>query len=348
MASEKERRVQQQQQYNENLPVAQAYPLTDFPSAPQVQYLQPFPPPQPQYGYGPPQQLQQQYQQPGAYPQSQPGPPPLPMSPLQVFGNRYEIKPQYLPIVAGLARYRSILICDDSGSMNSRADPDTNRYFPNHHIPYSIFIRCYGRHHASGILVASLTNIFYPYIDDIHTHSPLTRWQELIQIVQICIEGHAAVGSYCDVYFINRAGMRNITQWGQIEPLFRPAPTGMTNLTASFQRIEQAEINGDMTRDVIIHILTDGHPTDVYGNENLRQFGSAILNRRFAMRTLISIVLCTDEEEIERMYRQIQLTLNCDMAGSCDGHDPYCTLRCTFVYILFNKSSDTFLLIIAV
>jgi len=51
-----------------------------------------------------------------------------PIADLESFRAKYEIKPSYIPVLQKLALYRSILICDDSGSMNEVADPDSNSH----------------------------------------------------------------------------------------------------------------------------------------------------------------------------------------------------------------------------
>ncbi len=42
----------------------------------------------------------------------------------QVFAGRYEVNPMYINYMLELLKYDAILVCDDSGSMNSPADPD--------------------------------------------------------------------------------------------------------------------------------------------------------------------------------------------------------------------------------
>ena len=49
-----------------------------------------------------------------------------------------------------------------------------------------------------------------------------------------------------------------------------------------------------------------GHPTSADGYEDMRGFVAWLQTRPSIARTFISICLCTDEEEIDRMYRQLE------------------------------------------
>jgi len=70
--------------------------------------------------------------------------------------------------------------------------------------------------------------------------------------------------------------------------------------------IARREFNTDMAQPVLIHLITDGHPTDDFCNENLAQFRTWLVNRRPIERTFVSIMLCTDDEEVDRAYRPFE------------------------------------------
>ena len=199
----------------------------------------------------------------------------VPTIDLESFRAKYEIKASHIPVLQNLIRYRAILICDDSGSMNELADNDTN--------------------------------------------SPITRWAELQKMVKIIIEGHAAVGSYCDIYFINRPGVLHVTDWNQCAHLFAPPPSGSTNTCRVLQQIQQHEVGTDMGKPIIIHLLTDGHPTDDAGRENHTQLENMIINRKFQTKTFFSVVLCTDDEEVDKMYRRLESTAGVDLSMNYRG-----------------------------
>ena len=61
-----------------------------------------------------------------------------------------------------------------------------------------------------------------------------------------------------------------------------------------------------MTKPLLVHVFTDGHPTNDQGCEDIYSFGNMLKNRPNIYRTFVSIILCTDDEEIERPYRQLE------------------------------------------
>ena len=61
-----------------------------------------------------------------------------------------------------------------------------------------------------------------------------------------------------------------------------------------------------LTKPLVIHIFTDGHPTNQGGYEDMNGLVQWLRTRPNIARTFISICLCTDEEDIDRMYRQLE------------------------------------------
>lgn len=74
-----------------------------------------------------------------------------------------------------------------------------------------------------------------------------------------------------------------------------------------------------MGKSIIIHLLTDGHPTDQNGKEDIRSVTYWIRNRNFKPKTYFSIVLCTDDESIERLYRRLERSANIDVSEDYRG-----------------------------
>ena len=61
-----------------------------------------------------------------------------------------------------------------------------------------------------------------------------------------------------------------------------------------------------MGKSLVVHILTDGHPTNSVGSEDMNGFSRWLRNRKFINKTFYSIILCTDDEQIERSYRPLE------------------------------------------
>ena len=178
------------------------------------------------------------------------------------FQNKYEIHPKWLGSLEKLVHYDSVLVLDDSGSMNLPADPDVNYTF--------------------------------------------SRWEELKRTVQIIVEAHELIGVPMDIYFLNRGIYRGISNWSQISHTFSSPPSGFTNIVNILNRVYTDHVSSDMQRNLTVHILTDGHPTDFYGNENIMQLTNWLTNRWLIDRTFFSIILCTDDEEVVSSYRYLE------------------------------------------
>ena len=178
------------------------------------------------------------------------------------FVANYEINRKYVPALMKLQLYNTILIIDDSGSMQDVADSDST--------------------------------------------SMETRWQEAIKSTKIIIEAHQALGLACHVFFLNRGFMLNVVAFDQLSPLFAAPPAGGTNTVGILKLVEQQYVNIDMGKTLMIHLLTDGHPTNAQGIEDTPNLINALMNRQFKSKTLFSIILCTDDEAIEDVYRRIE------------------------------------------
>lgn len=136
--------------------------------------------------------------------------------------------------------------------------------------------------------------------------SQFTRWDELKKSVSIIIEAHAVVGTTCDIYFINRGSCRGISSYDQVAHIFAQPPHGGTNIVNVLNMMANDHIGADMGKSLIVHILTDGHPTNAYGQEDIAGLTSWLRNRKFINKTFYSIILCTDDEEIEKSYRVLE------------------------------------------
>jgi hypothetical protein len=135
----------------------------------------------------------------------------------------------------------------------------------------------------------------------------MTRWAELKMIMKIVVEAHAAVGTVCDVYFINRGAYRNVSSFDQLSSAFAYPPSGGTNLLRVLQQVAADHCNPDLIeRKVIIHIFTDGHPTNDQGREDFPALAKWLRRRPCIDKTFFSIILCTDDEYIDQLYRQLE------------------------------------------
>lgn len=120
------------------------------------------------------------------------------------------------------------------------------------------------------------------------------------------IEAHAIMNIPMDIYLINRGIYRGVSTFDQLSNVFAAQPSGRTNLVAVLDKMAQDHIGTDMGKSLVVHILTDGHPTNTVGTEDMDGFSRWLRNRNCMTKTFFSIILCTDDEEIERAYRPLE------------------------------------------
>jgi hypothetical protein len=124
-------------------------------------------------------------------------------------------------------------------------------------------------------------------VADPDTANAMTRWQELVQLMQICMGCVQALGLTTDVYFLNRRGRMNAQSWADVDECFHDPPRGYTNTIRVLQQIQTEHMSSgaDSGKPLIIHLFTDGvrgvesclqrdvpvigHPTDANGNEDV-------------------------------------------------------------------------------
>jgi len=196
---------------------------------------------------------------------------------LENFRLKYEINPKYAAMLQKIANYQSVIIADDSGSMNDIAEPDTD--------------------------------------------SSVTRWQELKQTLQIIVEAHAVFDLSCDIYFINRGFVRNVRQFSEVQPYLVENPHGGTNTLNILNMISANYVGVDMGKPLILHILTDGHPTNVNGQEDMNGVAVWLRNRPMPKKFPVSIILCTDDEGVERAYRALEFNPKSSSSTAIPGVD---------------------------
>jgi hypothetical protein len=73
------------------------------------------------------------------------------------------------------------------------------------------------------------------------------------------------------------------------------------------QAIAANEVGADMGKSVIIHLMTDGLPTDGHGNAvgQMEAVKNWIKNRKMNHKALICITLCTTDESIHEAYESL-------------------------------------------
>jgi hypothetical protein len=129
----------------------------------------------------------------------------------------------------------------------------------------------------------------------------ISRWDELKQSVQLVVRASLAFQKPIDIYFLNRGKFLNVTSWDQVAGAFAKGPAGTTPLQEACMQVwSDRGVSDDLTRDLIVHVFTDGFPN------NRVQFEYWLGVRPAIRRTYISILLCTDEEDVVNEYRRFE------------------------------------------
>lgn len=178
---------------------------------------------------------------------------------------RHEINPEYAIKLRQLEGFEIVVICDDSGSMNTPVSNPTTK-------------------------------------DHINLQ---TRWEELKTTVKTIVEIAATLDrTGVDVYFLNRPGVSNVTEFSIVEPYFAKDAEGYTPIVTTFTQVlndMQAVLS---EKKLLIILATDGEPTTTggltssYGITEKQRFYNLLKNRQPIDKIYTSILACTDDDSV--------------------------------------------------
>ena len=178
---------------------------------------------------------------------------------------RHEINPDYAIKLRQLEGFEIVIICDDSGSMNT---PVTN-----------------------------------PSIKD---HKNLqSRWDELRSTVKTIVEIAGVLDKTgVDIYFLNRPGVKNVTDFATLEPHFATDPEGYTPIVQVFTQVlnDMKQILSE--KKLLIILATDGEPTTSSGLttsggiSEKTKFYNLLKIRQPIDRIYTTILACTDDDSV--------------------------------------------------
>lgn len=135
-----------------------------------------------------------------------------------------------------------------------------------------------------------------------------TRWLELKKLAATIIEFVTAINpDGLDIYFMNRALMRNVTDMSGLQVAFSNPPAGKTPLIGTLKKIYRDKNNIPDGKMLLIIVVTDGEQSDGSNYE----LENVLTNKNRNVH--ISFVECTDrEEEMEYLDRLNGRILNFD------------------------------------
>ncbi|KAJ3409627.1 hypothetical protein CcCBS67573_g01790 [Chytriomyces confervae] len=161
-----------------------------------------------------------------------------------------------------LEAYDIVIICDDSGSMNTKS--------------------------TMGLQVSN------PYAP------ATTRWDELKLTVQIVTDIAATLDEDgIDVYFLNRAPVRNVFSAEQLQQAFANPPRGYTPITRVLRQVlhEKRSQAIESGKKLLVLLATDGTPTTDSGVDDKQGLRQLLMHERGGRGEVPVVFLaCTDDE----------------------------------------------------
>ena len=125
-----------------------------------------------------------------------------------------------------------------------------------------------------------------------------TRWEELEYFAGISIEIVNFFNDSTDVYFLNKPPIRNINNTDSLLNFLKEnKPNGFTPLNRIFNQVLGDNIGYVREKKLLIIILTDGEPTDDYGNVDILSFRRSLASRDPMNKIFVNIIACTDEDD---------------------------------------------------
>jgi hypothetical protein len=211
------------------------------------------------YGMGPPPPMQQPQQQ---FAAGQPA-----RSREEIFRElvrKYEINPDYAKRLQCLQGFKIVFVLDDSSSMNTTLDDSP---------------------------LNNPTNLLKS-----------TRWDELKYFANISIDIASLFNENgaTDLYFLNKPPIKQCQNSFELKNYFNnnsvySKANGYTPLTQTLNTLLSDNAQSIRERNLLIVILTDGEPTDPFGNIAIKEFKKCLEKRSPINRIFVTIIACTDE-----------------------------------------------------
>jgi hypothetical protein len=190
------------------------------------------------------------------------------MEKLRLLAARFEINPEWVKRLRSLESFGIVMICDDSGSMNTAVDTPA---------------RSSNAAAGGGAAADPFGRV-------------RTRWVEMCETASVVCElGTALNDGGVDVFFLNRPPALGVTSALQLQHAFaQQPPQGYTPLTSRFKYVLEQKREVLRERNLLVLIATDGEPTDEAGTKDVQAFLQALKAR--PSTCFVQIMACTDVE----------------------------------------------------
>jgi hypothetical protein len=177
---------------------------------------------------------------------------------------KYEINPDYAKRLQCLQGFKIVFVLDDSSSMNTTLDDSP---------------------------LNNVTNLL-----------KATRWDELKYFANISIDIASLFNenTATDLYFLNKPPIKQCQNSFELNNYFNnnsvySKANGYTPLTQALNTLLSDNAQSIRERNLLIVILTDGEPTDPFGNIAIKEFKRCLEKRSPINKIFVTIIACTDE-----------------------------------------------------
>jgi hypothetical protein len=158
------------------------------------------------------------------------------------------------------------------------------------------------------------TTVTNPSIKD---HNDLhTRWQELKKTVQTVVEIAGVLDrTGVDVYFLNRPGLKSVTNISALEPYFATDPEGYTPIVQVFNQVLTDMQSVLSEKKLLIILATDGEPTTPSGQTNSggtcekAKLFNLLKSRKPIDKIYTTVLACTDDDSVISYLKKWDKTL---------------------------------------
>ena len=182
----------------------------------------------------------------------------------QIIG-RHEINADFADKLQQLQGYEIVVVCDDSGSMNSPVIDGTGRQ------------------------IIGMTR--------------WTELKQTVTIVVEIASLMDTNG--IDVYFLNRDPVLNTVDAAQLDAVFARPPAGGTNIARVLKQILHDKRDEVKERKLLIVVATDGLAQTDRGHDGTAELEALLKHERpIVDRTFVTFLMCTDDDAVVDIYNK--------------------------------------------
>lgn len=126
-----------------------------------------------------------------------------------------------------------------------------------------------------------------------------TRWNYAQQIIDCIFTATVSFSpNGLHIYFLNRQAALAVQDSKDLNTIFAEPPSGYTPLMRILKFVFDLPVaKAENEKKRFVYVLTDGTPTDDYGNEQIHELEVLLNEQRSIDTTYVHFIACTDDKE---------------------------------------------------